>query len=115
YQICFQSDVETLERKGSHSALTRAFSNLVRNAIDHGDHAGLITISASADGAVSVTDEGPGIPAEHQDLIFEPFYRVTPSSKGAGLGLSLVKQIASNHGGRVSLKSSPAGTEVTIH
>ncbi|MBB5576053.1 sensor histidine kinase [Rhizobium paranaense] len=114
YQISFQSDVESLERKGSPSALPRAISNLVRNAIDHGGNTGMITVSVSADGQINVADEGPGIPPEHQELVFEPFYRVTPKSKGAGLGLSLVKQVAANHGGEVSIKSGPTGTRVAL-
>ncbi|PRD44945.1 sensor histidine kinase [Phyllobacterium phragmitis] len=114
YQISFESDVESLERKGSPSALPRAISNLVRNAIDHGGNSGMITVSVSAGGKINVADEGPGIPAEHQELVFEPFYRVTPKSNGAGLGLSLVKQIAANHRGQVSIKSDATGTQVTI-
>ncbi|RUL98042.1 sensor histidine kinase [Rhizobium chutanense] len=116
YQISFQSAVDSLKRKGSPSALPRAVSNLVRNAVDHGGGSGMITVSVSASGAgrISVADEGPGIPAEHRELVFEPFYRVTPKSKGAGLGLSLVKQIALNHGGEVSIESGAAGTEVAI-
>lgn len=114
YQISFQSEVASLERKGSPSALPRAISNLVRNAIDHGGNAGMITISVSAGGEISVADEGPGIPAEHRELVFEPFYRVTPKSKGAGLGLSLVKQIVANHGGQVSIRSDLTGTQVAI-
>ncbi|MDX3924579.1 MAG: HAMP domain-containing sensor histidine kinase [Shinella sp.] len=114
YQISFQSEVESLERKGSASALSRAISNLVRNAIDHGGNTGMITASVSAGGQISVADEGPGIPAEHQELVFEPFYRVTPRSKGAGLGLSLVKQIVTNHQGQVSIKSGAAGTRVAM-
>jgi signal transduction histidine kinase len=65
-------------------------------------------------GAVAVADQGPGIPAEHQELIFEPFYRVTPKSRGAGLGLSLVKQIVANHNGRILMQSNRQGTTVTI-
>ncbi|AYG61969.1 sensor histidine kinase [Rhizobium jaguaris] len=114
YQISFQSEVESLERKGSPSALPRAISNLVRNAIDHGGNTGMITVSVSVGGQINVADEGPGIPAEHQELVFEPFYRATPKSKGAGLGLSLVKQVAANHGGEVSIKSGPTGTRVAI-
>jgi signal transduction histidine kinase len=116
YQISFQSEVESLKRKGSPSALPRAVSNLVRNAIDHGGNRGMITVSVSdiGGGRISVTDEGPGIPAEHRELVFEPFYRVTPKSTGAGLGLSLVKQIALNHGGEVRIASAAAGTEVAI-
>lgn len=114
YQISFESEVESLERRGSPSALPRAISNLVRNAIDHGGNRGMITISVSAGGRISVADQGAGIPAEHQELVFEPFYRVTPQSRGAGLGLSLVKQIVANHRGQVSLKSGSTGTQVAI-
>lgn len=114
YQICFESEVESLERRGSPSALPRAISNLVRNAIDHGGSGGMITISVSAGGQINVADEGSGIPAEHQELVFEPFYRVTPRSRGAGLGLSVVKQIVTNHGGQVSIKNGSTGTKVAI-
>jgi signal transduction histidine kinase len=114
YEISFQNEVENFKRKGSPSALPRAISNLVRNAIDHGGNAGMISVSVSANGEVAVSDEGPGIPAEHQELVFEPFYRITPQSRGAGLGLSLVKQIVTNHQGQVSIKSSTTGTQVAI-
>ncbi|WP_420963135.1 sensor histidine kinase [Brucella sp. IR073] len=115
YQIAFQSEVEALPRKGSPSALPRAISNLVRNAIDHGGNRGTITVSVSAGGEIAVADEGPGILAEHRELVFEPFYRVTPKSTGAGLGLSLVRQVVSNHGGQVNIKSSEMGTLVAIY
>lgn len=115
YQVSFHSDVETLARKGNPPAVLRAVTNLVRNAIDHGGNSGMIAVLVSSDGRVEVSDEGPGIPAEHQELVFEPFYRVSPKDTGAGLGLSLVKQVASNHGGRVSLTSSASGTKVVVH
>ena len=75
-----------------------------------------VSVSRAVSGGdrISVADEGPGIPAEHRELVFEPFYRVTPRSKGAGLGLSLVRQVAENHGGEVGIESSVAGTRVTI-
>jgi signal transduction histidine kinase len=114
YEISFQSEVEALPRKGNTIALTRAIGNLIRNAIDHCDGKGTIEISVSASGSITVGDEGPGIPVEHQELVFQPFYRVTPRSQGAGLGLSLVKQIVTNHGGQVSIQSHSGGTRVTV-
>ncbi len=114
YDISFESDVDTLKRRGSPSALPRAISNLVRNAIDHGGNAGAILVSVSSDARVAVSDEGPGIPPDQQKLIFEPFYRVAPRSKGAGLGLSLVQQIMANHGGGVKVDSTPNGTTFEI-
>ncbi|PSJ53085.1 sensor histidine kinase [Kumtagia ephedrae] len=114
YEISFGSEVDRLVRQGSPSALPRALGNLVSNAIDHGGNAGVISVSVSAAGEIAVADQGKGIAADLQHLVFEPFYRVTPRSKGAGLGLTLVKQIVSNHRGRVTLDSSPAGTTFTI-
>ena len=114
YEISFESEIERLERQGSPSALPRAVGNLVRNAIDHGGNSGMISVSVSASGQVTVADEGPGIPPDQQELVFEPFYRVTPRSQGAGLGLSLVKQIVTNHRGRVAIESGSTGTKLTI-
>ncbi|WP_425960539.1 sensor histidine kinase [Rhizobium nepotum] len=115
YDISFESDVETLRGHGEPTALSRAIANLVRNAIDHAGNRGAISVSVSADGRIAVADEGPGIPADQQELVFEPFYRVTPSSKGAGLGLALVRQIVANHGGKVTLDSASSGTTFEIH
>lgn len=114
YQISFESDVQSLECTGSALALPRAIGNLVRNAIDHGGNKGMILVSVAQDCSIKVSDQGPGIPEEDWELVFEPFYRVTPRTEGAGLGLSLVRQIVANHNGSVSLQSSAAGTEVTI-
>ncbi|RJT41511.1 sensor histidine kinase [Mesorhizobium waimense] len=114
YEISFESEVDKFERLGSPSALPRAVSNLVRNAIDHGENAGMISVSVSESGQVVVADQGHGIPHDQQELVFEPFYRVTPRSKGAGLGLSLVKQIVTNHRGQVTIESNSTGTRVTI-
>lgn len=115
YEISFESDVDKFERKGSPSALPRAVSNLVRNAIDHGGNGGMISVSVSRNGEIAVSDEGPGIPPGQRELVFEPFYRVTPRSKGAGLGLSLVKQVVVNHRGQVTIDSTSAGTTFKIH
>ncbi len=114
YEMSFHGDEICVERKGDSSALRRAVGNLIRNAIDHGGGHGTITVSALADGEISVSDEGPGIAADHQELVFEPFYRVVPNSRGAGLGLSLVKQIAEKHGGYASIESGSKGTKVTM-
>jgi signal transduction histidine kinase len=114
YEISFESDVAVLKRDGSPAALPRAIGNLVRNAIDHGGNTGTIVVSVSGVGEIAVSDEGPGIPADQREQVFEPFYRVTPRSKGAGLGLSLVKQIVANHSGQVTIDGAPSGTTVRI-
>lgn len=88
------------------------FHNFISNAIKHSPKGGKIQIAAAttADGSVqfSVSDEGPGIAAEHQGLIFDRFYRVPGQKKrGVGLGLSIAREIVVAHGGRVGVRSQP--------
>ena len=58
---------------------------------------------------LEVEDDGPGIPPEERERVFEPFYRLRPQSKGSGLGLNLVAEVVARHDGRVSIRSAPAG------
>jgi two-component system, OmpR family, heavy metal sensor histidine kinase CusS len=98
----------------------RAVSNLVENALGHTPSGGAITISVEArgsDSVIRVKDTGCGIPSEHIARVFDRFYRVDParSSKGAGLGLALVKSISELHGGSAEVDSEVAkGTVVTL-
>lgn len=102
--------------------LTRAVSNLLRNAVRYAGEAGPITLSAQREGAMialTVADSGPGVPAEELTRIFDPFYRVDPSrdrtTGGTGLGLAIVKTCVESCGGTVSGRNrSHSGLEVTI-
>jgi signal transduction histidine kinase len=114
YEISFTCETDRFERDGSRSALQRAISNLVCNAIDHGGNYGAISILVSRYGEVAVSDAGPGIPEDQREQVFEPFYRLTPRNTGAGLGLSLVKQIVANHNGDVRIDSTTSGTTFTL-
>jgi two-component system, OmpR family, sensor histidine kinase MprB len=65
---------------------------------------------------VSVADEGPGVPPEDLPHIFDRFYRfpAARSKPGSGLGLSIVRQIADTHAGRVQAHPTPAGTQMRL-
>jgi signal transduction histidine kinase len=93
--------------------LTRAIQNLIRNAIKYGGERRWIGLTAGErDGQVYVTiqDCGRGIASADLPHIFEPFYRsqdvVAAQIRGSGLGLSMVRQVAEAHGGRVSVEST---------
>ena len=96
--------------------------NLCENAIKYNVPEGRVTVTVCRQNArtvLTVCDTGIGIPQEHQDRIFERFYRVDKShsraSGGTGLGLSIVKHAVQYHGAEINLKSSLGkGTEVTI-
>jgi len=103
--------------------LEQAFSNLLANALRHGrSPGGEITIAAALQGLelmVSFRDNGPGIPYNDQEHIFERFYRVggdrARHTGGTGLGLSIVKHVVQAHGGRIILESKPgAGANFKI-
>jgi NtrC-family two-component system sensor histidine kinase KinB len=88
----------------------QVFHNFIANALKHSPPGGKIQIAAVSgpEGSVqfSVGDEGPGIATEHQGLIFDRFYRVPGQTKrGAGLGLSIAREIVVAHGGRVGVRS----------
>jgi len=95
--------------------LHQVFGNLVDNAIKYGRQAGTVVVSGrpADDGMfeVRVQDDGPGIPPEALERVFERFYRVDKARSreqgGTGLGLSIVKHIVQGHGGRVWAKSEP--------
>jgi two-component system sensor kinase FixL len=96
--------------------MERALLNLLVNAAQSMKGRGAIRVrTRSADGMcqVSVTDSGPGIPSEMVDKIFEPFF--TTKHRGTGLGLPIVKRTIEQHGGHVSVHSTPGiGTTVVV-
>jgi signal transduction histidine kinase len=99
--------------QGVSKLLRRAVRNLLENARRHGAGEVTVTLQQASDTAVvRVCDHGPGVPVELRERIFEPFYRLpgaTERDGGVGLGLSLVKSIATRHGGSVHCENAPGG------
>ena len=98
---------------GDAALLSRLARNLVDNAFKYGKAGGHVWISVKTQGdeaVLEVRDDGIGIPKDQQEKIWQRFYQVDPSrseeSGGVGLGLSMVRQIAQIHGGRVILESA---------
>ena len=92
--------------------MKQAVANLLDNAIKYSPDGTTIAVRANSGPAgvmISVTDQGPGIAPEHQELVFDRFYRIDPSrargTGGTGLGLAITKWIAELHGGQVTLIS----------
>jgi len=101
--------------------LRDAITNVVHNAITYGPAGSTIAMRVEADdveAALSVADEGPGIPAEHRERIFDRFYRIdegrSRASGGAGLGLAIARWAVEANGGRISLASSGTGSVFRI-
>lgn len=109
YDMAFEHDDETTVVTGDQTALERALTNLVQNAIDHGQRRGTILVRVANDHRIEVCDDGDGIPHSEREHIFEPFHRLHQGGRGAGLGLDLVQSIMRLHGGYVEADQSPSG------
>jgi two-component system sensor histidine kinase CpxA len=117
--IDVDADIRVL---ASNELLTRALANLVRNAIKYAGNAGPIILNAQKDSAkvtLVVRDNGPGVPADLLDQLFEPFFRPQLSrdsdSGGVGLGLAIVKTCVETCKGTVSAANlQPRGFAVSI-
>ncbi|MBL8702588.1 MAG: HAMP domain-containing protein [Alphaproteobacteria bacterium] len=94
-------------------ALKRALTNLISNAIKHGGSAAVELRISDDTAIISISDEGPGIPAELIERAFEPFVRLDQSRNretgGAGLGLTIARQAIAAEGGDLTLHNRPTG------
>lgn len=95
---------------GDRDALQRAIRNLPDNAFAVADRI-VVEVAQTASGpTISVTDNGPGIPADQRERIFEPFFRLPRSPRdGTGLGLAIVRRTIESHGGTITCGASPNG------
>lgn len=108
--------------RGDHALLVTALANLLDNAVAYSPDGSAVSVSREhADGfaEVAITDRGIGIAHEHQQRVFERFYRVdadrSRATGGTGLGLAIVKHVAANHGGSVRVSSAPgSGSTFTV-
>lgn len=110
---------------GDSIRLTQVFSNLLNNAAKYTPRGGQLALSLTHDPAqacVTVSDNGPGIPAHMRDAVFDLFVQVSDASRaaqgGLGIGLTLVKSLVELHGGTVKADSAGLagdGTRMVVH
>ena len=121
-QVQVTVDGESAEVYGISQLLQGMIYNLCDNGIKYNRPQGSVTVSVKKEPntvCLTVADTGIGIPAEHQERIFERFYRVDKSHSkeigGTGLGLSIVKHTARLHGASIAVQSEPGkGTVITV-
>ena len=122
---CIPIDVrieDSLQALGDPELLTRALANVIRNAARYAGNTGPISITAERHGSdvmLRVADQGPGVPPEMLEQIFDPFFRVEASRSretgGAGLGLAIVKACVEACRGSVAARNrEPTGLQIEI-
>jgi signal transduction histidine kinase len=93
--------------------IRRAVANLIDNAVKYGESARVQIVQEPDRVVIVVDDDGPGIPADEQEKVFAPFYRReaarSPEKPGVGLGLSIARTVAREHGGDVTLRNRDGG------
>jgi signal transduction histidine kinase len=108
----YAPDLPEIEAWGSE--LNQVWTNLIDNASDAMDGKGEISVRAEATDeggvAVSICDNGPGIPPDVANKIFEPFFTTKPPGVGSGLGLHISHNVIVRHGGRIDLETKPGRT-----
>ena len=122
HKVTLHLDGKPAHLKANRTMMEELIFNLCDNAIRYNNEGGTVFVNVSANRGVvllSVKDTGIGIPKEHQDRIFERFYRVDKSrskqSGGTGLGLAIVRHVAALHQGEITVESEAGqGTEITI-
>jgi two-component system OmpR family sensor kinase len=103
--------------RGDPASLAILMANLIDNALRYTPSGGRVDVAVDGDpGPVfSVTDTGPGIPAEERERVFDRFYRGGATAEaGSGLGLSIVKRIADAHHARLRLDTPPGGSGLLV-
>lgn len=106
-------EVADLPLRIRKTAMRRAIRNLIENALRYGTRAGVSASAEAGAAVICVEDEGPGIPAESLERVFDPFVRLETSRSretgGTGLGLSIARTIVLAHGGEVALENRAEG------
>ncbi len=106
---------ETLIFTGRKLALKRMVSNVLDNAVRYGERARVVLMEQGDDVFLQISDDGPGIPDDMRERVFDPFVRVEGSRSretgGTGLGLTAVKTIVRAHGGRIALANREGADE----
>lgn len=104
------ADAEPVKVRTGRLALSRALRNLLINAATHGSRARVSVKESDGLAQVVITDEGPGIPESMIGRVFEPFFRADPARRqsipGAGLGLTIAREIVQRAGGAIRIQNA---------
>jgi signal transduction histidine kinase len=111
--VAFEGDERVIITAQS-LGLKRLFSNLVDNALKYGASAKITLKREEGQVVIDVEDEGPGVPADKRESVFEPFVRLHEGASGAGLGLPAARSIARAHGGEIAILDGENGALLRV-
>ena len=115
--VTLKLEPELPKVRGFAAELNQVWGNLIDNALDAVDHGGRVEVLAIRENetvVVRVRDDGPGIPSELCDRIFDPFFSTKPLGYGTGLGLDIARRLALHNDGMIDFESHPGRTEFRV-
>jgi two-component system, OmpR family, osmolarity sensor histidine kinase EnvZ len=117
--VTWQEDAADVRIRAAPGALRRVLQNLLANARQHAGGTPRILVETKGTIAIHVIDEGPGIPDEYREKVFQPFFRLdqsrSQSNGGSGLGLAIVQQLCQAHGWNIEISNAcDGGTDATL-
>ncbi|OKH87119.1 ATP-binding protein [Thalassospira sp. TSL5-1] len=114
HPVTFETKLEHFSYACRPLSIKRALGNLLANGLSYGENV-FVTVAKADDGGlwIDVSDDGPGIPVDQRDRVFEPFFRLEQSRNqetgGIGLGLAIARTAIRAHGGEIYLEDAPQG------
>lgn len=105
----FEAGSRPVVTRGNQRAIECVVANLVDNALRAEPKGGVVLVRVTEDAVVEVIDHGEGVDLIHRDMIFEPFWRKSDASPGAGLGLAITKDLVEKHRGDIRVEETPGG------
>ncbi|MCZ2849299.1 sensor histidine kinase [Modestobacter sp. VKM Ac-2978] len=112
------STVSAARVTGDRDALARVVQNLLDNALRHARTTAAVGLTATDRAVLTVTDDGPGIPADQRERVFDRFTRLDDARSrdvgGTGLGLAIVRDVVRQHGGEVSIEDAGPGARFVV-
>ena len=104
--------------QGQPEAVKRALRNLIENAVNYGEKAEVTLATTDTEAVVTIIDQGPGIPEDERERVFEPFYRLEHSRSretgGAGLGRAIARTLIRGMGGDIHFDAGPDGKGLKV-
>jgi signal transduction histidine kinase len=103
------ADIADVAVRGNRRAIESVVANLIDNALRAEPTDGTVLVRVGAGPLVEVIDHGAGVDQADRETVFEPFWRKSDESPGAGLGLAIARELAERHGGRLWIDGTPGG------
>ena len=112
--VLLEAETDAFDTSMSEEEIDCIIDNLLSNALHYSPRGSKVLLKLTQQGAMAIQDQGPGIPAEVREKVFERFERGKAIGRGHGIGLYLVKRLVEDSGGKVAIGESEIGANIIV-